>query len=329
MPIEMRVINIPNYKLDGIEVFQPSPTDWDSGINNDLNHAGSFVINAGNHSLFEMPSPSPHHPYPIPLPSIDEIKKIHKTYWVNRGTGETVNTDIDTPEDIAVDKKFLDGVEKKFTDMHTSTYDKKVYMMIGFVLPGTEDPRSDLVITRGVQTQRRLHIHESAALKSTIPFNSWANLKNPKEYDRAKISLNLAGEAAIKDFPAELEGFGERFTYLQEIGPNGYILPRTMFGFDTLYEAISSAVRLQNEVKVNNKWIKYAYGLAMYSKSFSTASYDTTIKQSQIPNMAIIIPTDFDRTNGQVTSKKKIWVMPFTVCPPQEVLTPRGALILR
>lgn len=330
MSIELRVFDIPQVRLEGLTFFIPSPNDVDSGINIDLSQFGKFVLNTGNHGLIEMPTPSPHHPIPIPLQNIEGAKKIQITYWINRGTDSIVNTDIDSFADIAQDKTFLDGVEKYFQDKHADpSYDKKVYMLMGYVMPGTEDERSDLVMTWGTQTQNRKHIHEVAAIQPTLPFNRWADLKNPIEYDRVKIALNMAGEAAIKHFQTELAGFGERFTYLQEIGPSEYILPRTMFGFDSLNEAVNSACKLQNRVNQNNEWLKYAYGLATYTGKFSTASYNTTLKQSQIPNMAIIIPTDYDRANGRVTSDKKIWVMPFTVCPPQEVLTPRGALILR
>ncbi len=321
MSVEIPKIRIPARG----DVFEPTAANLDGGINQALEERGQFALCAGNHELVALPSTLPHYPWQLNSQNGEEV---HMTYWVNKGASKKINGwTVESWQGLAQDGVFLQAVENRFRKRREMGLDTRVYFLIGFVNPA-DVINDDLVFSRGLQTQHRPHLHEVKPIDLTTPFSEKMNARNGIDFRKLKFFLNLAGERCIGQFQNDLEDFGERFIYKQQLNRDGKrILSRTMFGFDTLQEAISKSLQLQE--RVWDRWLPYVRSIALEYEKPKGKEADLIIKQSQIPNMAIIIPSYKDIQNGQVESDKNIWVMPFAVCSPQEILTPGGVILDR
>lgn len=306
---EIRKFDIPNRG----SVFKPTPQDPDSGIR-DAIAQGDVVFESDRFRLVAVPAPSPHSVgYSI-------------VYWADEKNSH------DTPhrwgddswERVSQDAGFLSGLENHIRVQRITDPTARSYLFVGYVRPGTEVP--GIVYKRGLQTQEPMHAHFVEAYNLNSDHNGFLDPSIDKERGHLNVFLNQAGEVSIGLLEKHLINFGIPLVYRQTIGiENRQILPRTMFGFSSLQSALQSTLELRR--CVYGTWFEHALAVTAYKHEFSGLVLG--LMQTAVPSFFIIIPSDDDRKNGNVTGDSKIWVMPFAVFGGQGVLTEGGGVTNR
>lgn len=295
------------------DVFVPSVSDRSSGIDGVLARTQP-AFTAGEHQVRAVHATAPHHP-----------TAPHTVYWIGRpgrdGSYDPWNGD--SWERAATDKAFLVGVEKYLRGLQQADDQLRLYFFMGFLPPGSA---VDAAVTYqyGLQSQERWHVHATHVITKDIPGIRFLSPEN--DHDRRAIArvMNVGAEASIRHYGARLAGFGERLVYRQEIGiREPFELPRTMFGFPSLAEALPAALELQSGVSCD--WMDHARALAQ--ESTSLAHLVLSHMQCPIPNMTVILPSAVDRKLGRVESDAGVWIAPFSVTGAQPMLAPGGVYI--
>lgn len=196
--------------------------------------------------------------------------------------------------------------------------------MLGFHLGS--DNHKGLIMDYGLQTQYRMHIHEVPIVDADTRYDRLLDLGRANDRRLVMNFLDKAGEEMIRAYAHMLTAFGNRFVYRQTVGIKSPVtLERTMFAFNSLELALKASLELQAEIQIN--WLAMARQLAQESVKFTFfPGVVFQMLQLAVPSFAIIFPSKEDRKNGNVALSNPVWVMPFTVCGPQQALAPGGVV---
>lgn len=310
-------IEIPVVKIKPVgEVFKPTAGDIESGINKKLNERiKNAVCKIGKNRIIPMNPTSPH------------TTGDHMVFWIDQAedSEQTSPWTSNSWTNLLANTEFLQSVEKYFQELQIGNPVVKVYMYLGFARPENIKPMNGKYLPP-MQSQNRPHIH------GTELINTWSNeearkldLNNPSDQKQLGSFLNQAGERAINDYDSQLEGYGHRFIYKQKInGDSKESVDRTMFGFNSLQEALLQSTELQRRVLPT--WESYIENLSKEITVFD--NLELPLIQSYIPNITIIIPSKMDRENGKVKNDFPVWTMPFGTVGAQ-VLVPGGVVTER
>lgn len=307
-------------------VHIPTKDDLESGIIASMVSklkAEGPLLRAGHHRVVALDSPLPHHFDP---------DQQHTVMWIyNRDKQEPFEispwNDYSWYE-VAGDREFLVALDKKMDEMQntTSSLPLRVYFFIGFVPPGEEC--SNIVYSRGLQTQMRMHVHVVSPIPENHSYNQILELGSTGDRYSYTQMINEARERSSDYFRTELNDFGTPITYHQVLGRNGNpaLLRHNMYGFSTLEDALGQCLSLREKVK--NGWV--AHTQAIYGvKRDEITGLDLEIMQSHVPNFGIIKPSFIDRQNGKTNDNFRYWVVPFSVSGGQCMLTPGGVHLTR
>jgi hypothetical protein len=313
MPIEIPVVQI----APTGEIFKPTTGDLESGINKKLNaRTMNSVAGSRHHRLIPMTPTSPH------------TTGDHMVFWTDANstnTQEVTSWNSESWQELLEDTVFLSNVEKHFHTIQKGNPVVKIYMYLGFIKPSSDTPNTQFAIP--LQSQNRPHFHASELV------NTWSNpdmrdldFEDPKDQRQLGFFLNAAGEKAISDYKSELEDYGTRILYTQKLGHGNETktLKRTIYGFSSLQEALQKSVELQR--RVSPTWSEYIYNLSKQTVDFDGVRIP--LIQSYVPNIAIIIPSDEDRKNGNTNDNFVVWTIPFATVGAQ-VLVPGGVITER
>lgn len=294
-------------------VFVPTPEDPDSGIVQAIS-TGEVVCSSDSFRLVAVPATLPHHTWGFST-----------VLWVS-GAEENGNRrwKDDCWDQVADDGIFLSRMESYIDELHVQNPDARSYMFIGYIQPGTNLPSG--VYQRALQSQEPMHVHVVRGFDRNSGYSTLLDPSIERDRRQLDIFLNTAGEISIGIHDTFLTHFGTPFDYNQQVGlRNMDTLPRTMFGFSSLQDALQQTLDLRRRVR--DTWLKHA--LIVNGYTYEYAGVILQLMQTAVPCFSIIMPSEEDRKNGGVTNSFRAWVMPFAVNGGQAVLTPGGAVLNR
>jgi hypothetical protein len=318
----MALPDIPIFKIAPRgNIFTPTPGDPDSGISEvlaqTLRQPGfRSPVEAGSHRLIPYAATIPHTP-----------EGTHIVYWVDREKGNTPATwKNDSWRKLAEDNEFLSEVERFVNREQAKDPSLRMYFFMGFA-DGTESIPHERVSRRAMQSQRRQHLH-AVSFNFETPHGLLDPIGNDAHKTQLSLLLNAGGEHAIQTFREQLQQvhYGQEFTFVQPLGiTRRSYTERTLFGFESLQEALQQSLRLVEHVQ--GDWTRYLTTLKNETHTF--AGLPLPLIQSCVPNMAFFFPSEEDRKQSTESQRFTIWTMPFAVTGFHSAITPGGAVTER
>lgn len=307
---EIRVINIATRG----PLHVPTAGDLESGIIESIKRDGIPLFRGEEFTAMQLASVRPHAP------------EGSTVLWITRQSksGNPAPWTDASWDELSHSSSFLAKTERHVRELRRREPKKRVYFFIGFAAPQTTLDQS--VYPHGLQSQRRGHLHVVNPIDKGTPYDRLLDGTREKDAALASWFTNQAGEISIAYFLNRLKAYGSRFEYNQPVGlSNTSRLPRTMFGFDNLEQALQSSLALQASVSAD--WIPHAKIVATTPADLTLFSQATEHpKQTAVPSIAIIFPTLEDRRNGETDNRQPVWSMPFSVTSAQSALSDGGVV---
>jgi len=317
--IQIPIVDVP-YNENGITVWQPTPTDLESGVVAVLQEHATVKHVGGTHRfLVHTSPPRTHHP--------DASR--HAVYWIDRqGKGKTVVPWTDESwQLLAQDRDFLAHSDAWFSQMQSENPDLRIFHAFGFAKQHDRDKIAGRKIDpRSIQSQYRGHIHLVDAVDAQVFPSTWLQEKQILSSTwLLPFFLNTSGELAIQHYSTQLKSFGTKVMYSQTIGKTSkFDIQRTMFAFSSWQEALNSVVELYSQLYEG--WLNTAALVAENKVEFSGVMID--ILQASVPGFMLIKPSLQDKKAGGISTESNWLVMPFDLPLPQVTLQP-GVLFNR
>lgn len=272
------------------------------GIESSLMHAATEA-NTGVDVIFESerfmvvsaPNPAPHAPHP---------EGTHVNWFFEKGRSWSLKS----WEHLLKERPLLDHIQEQYTGSSS-------YFFIGYA--AEEDYLDNpFVVNRSMQTQPPMHIHRRPKQwEMVVPDGYVRGDESPR--DTARF-LNIAGERSVDRWQQLMDEFGQRFVFHQQLQTaegNAINYDRSVFGFRSLEEALVRSLELQTAVRQG--WAEHAIAIG---KQYHAAAIPvlSAVRQSCVPNMQILFPSEEDKVRGNVTEDFPIWINAFGVSSPWE-----------
>lgn len=291
----------------------PTNDDPETGILESIKDHGKPVVAAGGHTAIELSSLRPHHP------------NGSEVLWIV----EQADTDILPWSDeswinFSHNSHFLLSLENHIKSIREKEPGKHAYFFIGFV-PADKTFEDVPVYPRGLQSQKRAHIHITDPITTDTPHDRLLDLSRGRDALGLALLLNEAGEHSIRHYEPRMAWYGEKFLFHQPVKIEGNeIVSHTMFGFNSLEEALNQSLVLLEEVKPD--WIEHAKKIPTESLAQPIDGVVLRYKQTAVPCVIFILPTEEDRRLGRVKNDYPVWTMPFAVSNVQFILSEGGVI---
>jgi hypothetical protein len=290
------------------EDFRPTHNEDDEkGINEAIEQSGIPIIEHNDWKLMAVEPTSAHHPH----------HGCHMVCWICKYEGNKLIPWKDTNID-STPLYFIQKMEDYFITQQQRSPDLRVYGYSGYINPtrarllSEENP----IYRRGLPSQKRKHFHLTQSIPKETPSYT-LNSNSPSDLVRIESTLNFAGEIMIEEFKNAFTSYGIQHEMRVTPLNTSIELERTLFGFDSLHDAMNYTHKLLSDVFLNQLWIDYSMRLP--KQYMHLVPKPLRIQQTLVPTAVTLLPSQIDRTRYEFPNMA-VFTFPFSIAGTLQLL---------